>query len=316
MSHVDDGELTAYADGAYPVNDPVALRIGEHLSTCGNCRTRLEQSEMLRSRASEILSYATPIKVETPAFEALQHQAITRKRSVRTMFPLAYAASIILALGLGWFGRGAWKSNPALETLATRDAVTESAAEEEARPAPMIAEAPADRTAIAPAVGQRGTVVGGGTTRDATPELTQPTVAMAPPPPSAPPGEGAKQQAVAGEAVETAVADLAAPQIAGLAVSRLEVRGGVTIVDQILPDGKLVRLTVTEAPAGLGVSEADMSAQKSVERREQRAATGNAAAAPAVSVPPTITVRRGTKIITINASLSPDSLRALAEKIK
>ena len=57
MSHVDDGELTAYADGAYPVNDPVALRISAHLSTCANCRTRVEQSQELRSRASEILGY-------------------------------------------------------------------------------------------------------------------------------------------------------------------------------------------------------------------------------------------------------------------
>ena len=42
MSHVDDGELTAYADGAYPAHDPEALRIGAHLSTCENCRARLE----------------------------------------------------------------------------------------------------------------------------------------------------------------------------------------------------------------------------------------------------------------------------------
>ena len=77
MSHVVDGELTAYADGAYPGNDPDALRISAHLSACDNCRTRLEQAHALRDRTAEILGFATPAVRTAPSFEALEAQIAT-----------------------------------------------------------------------------------------------------------------------------------------------------------------------------------------------------------------------------------------------
>lgn len=124
MSHVDDGELTAYADGAYPVDDPVALRISAHLSTCGDCRTRLEQNQDLRTRAAEILSFATPALMTTPSFESLQTQV--GRTQLRPAVPLAWAATVVLALGIGWFGRDAWE----------QPGMTRTAAIEEVAPTP------------------------------------------------------------------------------------------------------------------------------------------------------------------------------------
>ena len=310
MSHVDDGELTAYADGAYPVNDPVALRIGEHLSTCGNCRTRLEQSESLRARASEILAYATPLTVQAPAFETLQTQAFTTPQRRHRAFPLSWAASIILAVGLGWFGRGA---------VPMRSVADNSAAETAETPKESLQQSPivADQTSAAPAVGVSGRVAGRGATADAATENAIVMTAPPPPPPSAaaPALEEARRERAPAELAEMAAADLAAPQIPGLPVSRVEVRDGVTTVEQTLPDGKLVTLTIVENVAeGARLREADMSAQKTAETRPMnRVGAQAAAAAPA---PAPVVVRRAAKTITINANLSPDSLRALAEKIK
>ena len=302
MSHVDDGELTAYADGAYPVDDPVALRISEHLSTCGNCRTRLEQSEALRARASEILAFATPLLVEAPAFETLQTQAMIAARPRRRMSSLAYAATIIIALGLGWFGRGAWNANPGTREMATRDAATVSAAAEEQTQSAHPMAAPADQTSAAPSVARRspgpstGNVAGRGAAADAAvrdemPMASAPTVAAAPPPPVA---QARAEEASARPAIaEMAATDLLAPQIAGLPVTRLEVRGDVTTVEQKLPDGQLVTLSVVAESAGA----------KSVERREF------------AKNRPQVSITHDGRVITLTGDLSVDSLRALAAKI-
>ena len=320
MSHVDDGELTAYADGAYPVSDPVALRISEHLSTCGNCRTRLEQSETLRARASEILALATPLEVTAPAFETLRTHARATTNPRRTMSSLAYAATIIVALGLGWFGRGAWNANPGMQEVATRDvANTSILTEQEEAPAAQPLQAPADQTAAASSAPRRSAGPTGGavagrragvaaTAHDERPLTSAPTIAAAPPPPSAPPSP---QEASADVAVaEMAAADLAAPQIAGLPVTRLEVRGDVTTVEQTLPDGQVVTLRIVP----------ESVAAKSLERREAaKSRVANAAEGAAVQMAPgraqTVVTRNG-KIITVSGNLSADSLRALADKIK
>ncbi|HUP89995.1 MAG TPA: zf-HC2 domain-containing protein, partial [Longimicrobiales bacterium] len=171
MSHIDEGELTAYADGAYAPGEGDALRIEAHLAECANCRNRLAQAQTLTARASEIIAIATPLNVTPVPFETI---AARNTKTTTRFMPYAWAASLILAVGLGWL---------------MRDSLTMQEPQ-----APQIATAP---SAAAPQSIQNDAKV---ETAETKPTQTAPTaraeqpatgntinVAAAPPPPAAAP---------------------------------------------------------------------------------------------------------------------------------
>lgn len=110
MSHVDEGALHAYLDGAldeYPAAE--ADRIRSHLDACAECAGRLEEERRVRGDAHAILALASP-EVELPGFEELKAY-VERTRPVRSpasarLWRLGWAASVVLALGTGWLVRG------------------------------------------------------------------------------------------------------------------------------------------------------------------------------------------------------------------
>jgi hypothetical protein len=102
MSHVDDGTLHAYLDGELtPVESG---RLDAHLAACQACRGRLEEERALIERASKLLSLAippTPERAAPPLHELRQPRVMWRLR-----MPLGWAATVLLAVGIGWFLRG------------------------------------------------------------------------------------------------------------------------------------------------------------------------------------------------------------------
>ena len=110
MSHVDEGALHAYLDGAldeYPAAE--AERVRDHLARCPECADRLERERRVREDATAILGLAVP-EVTVPSLEEL-------RAYVRSMPPsrtwasvrlhrLGWAASVVLAVGAGWMLRG------------------------------------------------------------------------------------------------------------------------------------------------------------------------------------------------------------------
>jgi hypothetical protein len=96
-----------------------------------------------------------------------------------------------------------------------------------------------------------------------------------------------------------------------LPIARIGLQGATTIVEQTLPDEKIVRLTVTDAAAEPEASRKIASEARPSERA--RAARPQAAAAPQTQ---NVAVTRGGKSITITGELPADSLRALARKIR
>jgi hypothetical protein len=110
MSHVDEGALHAYLDGAldeYPAAE--AIRIREHVETCAVCADALAAERKVREEAHAILGLAAP-RVETPTFEELRAY-VRASRPGRTvisvrLYRLGWAASVVLALGTGWLLRG------------------------------------------------------------------------------------------------------------------------------------------------------------------------------------------------------------------
>lgn len=130
MSHVDDGALHAYLDGAldeYPAAE--AARIRAHLDVCGECAARLEVERRVRSDAHALLGLASPV-VDVPSLEELRayvHRTAQQRRGISRIQRLGWAASVVVALGAGWMLRDGQLQSRALDIgadLAPRSGVT------------------------------------------------------------------------------------------------------------------------------------------------------------------------------------------------
>src|SRR3954468_7335081 len=99
MPHVDEGTLHAYLDGELPSAERTALET--HLIECASCRATLAEERALLERASALLGMTRPAEQAAPPFEQLSRPRARRWWQVRT--PVAWAASIVLALGLGYY---------------------------------------------------------------------------------------------------------------------------------------------------------------------------------------------------------------------
>ena len=157
MPHISDGSLHAWIDGAFPEDSPEGQSVRKHLDTCPDCRSRLEDARHFVAEAGEILAAATPDLESMPAFEEIQARAAeadqeedhgrTRSRGSlrarwRSFERLAWAATVVLALGAGWIGRTVlidrgW-SDPFHESALDQEPVEEMEAvgslEDEVRP--------------------------------------------------------------------------------------------------------------------------------------------------------------------------------------
>jgi hypothetical protein len=139
MWHVAEGDLHAYLDGAlelYPPRD--ARRIRDHLERCADCGRRLERAGFLTGRARDVLAAASPPDMSAPPLEELRRRARSvssreRRSGVAGRLRWAWAATVVLALGIGW-GVGAWpfgaspeEGGPALRGSTTNPAASAGA---------------------------------------------------------------------------------------------------------------------------------------------------------------------------------------------
>src|SRR3990172_3598820 len=109
MTHLDEGQLHGYLDGQ-PQDGSTAGRqdVERHLAECAACRARLEEERGVRDRARAILGTAGPTGLTAPPFEAVLERAAQRQASRsrgRPPVALAWAASLALALTVGWYAR-------------------------------------------------------------------------------------------------------------------------------------------------------------------------------------------------------------------
>jgi hypothetical protein len=141
MRHVTDGELHAYLDGALDLlPEGRGEEVRDHVSTCPACGERLQDEESIRQKAQALLNETAPPELEIPPFEELRARAEAtdhsrgRERGVADPgtreettnegdreteggrplwgFPMAWAATVILALGVGWMGGEIWRTLP------------------------------------------------------------------------------------------------------------------------------------------------------------------------------------------------------------
>lgn len=103
MPHATEGDLHAWLDGALSAIDAEgARRLAAHLDRCADCAARLEEERMIRGRANELLDVALPAE-PSPAFAEIAGGAPSRRPRWGPE-RLAWAASVVLALGAGWMG--------------------------------------------------------------------------------------------------------------------------------------------------------------------------------------------------------------------
>jgi hypothetical protein len=229
MSHVDEGNLHAYLDGALAADDPQRVYLESHFADCAECRTRLEQERTLRERASQVLRQMAPDAVRVEPFESMLAARRARaaatgngpvrtgispersaqpaaaasgagagRRTRRSPWPLALAATMLLAVTATWFARIYLPARPDANEPALQkesDAVTGAAAGAvlpQTAPAPQPgappAESPRDeavRRDAPAAAGNRIEEQEGqeGRARIADPEKSRQEAAAATPPP-------------------------------------------------------------------------------------------------------------------------------------
>ncbi len=129
MRHVTDGELHAFLDGGLDLlSGDRGGEVRDHLAECPVCRERLQDEDTIRARATEILRDPGLGKLSLPTFEELRERAsapapepsappVPAKKEVRYRgplrgLPMAWAATIVLALGVGWMGGQLWRTLP------------------------------------------------------------------------------------------------------------------------------------------------------------------------------------------------------------
>lgn len=146
MSHVDEGTLHAYLDGELPSTERAALEA--HLAGCAACRGNLIEERSLRERASAVLGSVRPTERPAPPLDQLRRDPKRSPWRVRQSF--AWAASIALALGVGYYmspnGRPAASADNASRTVAVAQERADANDEERDKssaPAPEPARGPA-----------------------------------------------------------------------------------------------------------------------------------------------------------------------------
>jgi anti-sigma factor RsiW len=282
MSHVDDGQVHAYLDGELPQAD--AWRLEAHVAECPACRGRLEEARALITRAGELLALAAPPARDVPPFRAGDVRPPARP-SWRVPQPLAWAASVVLALAAGWYLRG----TPATAPPDDRPAVAKTAAAPETA-ATVVATRPAesktrgrqdaDEAAQTLAAAQRDQVISGSAAPDrqitpldraarAEPGAAAPVAAPVPhpaPSPSPSPPPPPHWETIPWDTARTILGaePVRIPDVPALA-KRSSLADGVVLIEQQLESGTVIRLY--ERPAAAPAPGANEAA---AERREVR----------------------------------------------
>ena len=101
MPHVDEGTLHAYLDGE--LSSAERNTVETHLAECATCRASLVDERALLERASALLGAARPADRPAPPFEQLRLRRSPKRSPWHVRMPVAWAASIALALGLGYY---------------------------------------------------------------------------------------------------------------------------------------------------------------------------------------------------------------------
>ena len=156
MRHIPEDELHAYLDQG--LSRTQCVEIESHLAACPSCQATRDGIAALRDRTTALLSRLAPPRGFAPAFELLRERAAAAAdQRRRRMQVAAWAASLVVAVGLGWGAssmarsdRGAQPATPSVASVPAPAPVSPSPAVAPSRPA-VRSETPASPAAAAEA---------------------------------------------------------------------------------------------------------------------------------------------------------------------
>lgn len=328
MSHIPEAELHAYLDQALPRLR--CVEIESHLAECTPCRTARDEIAALRDRTTAMLARLAPRRTVPPPLADLRHRAAHRaSEQARFRQRTAWAASVVVALGVGW-GASYLVHPPSGRALATRTpAAPTIPAVAPAGPtrtstdtaAPASTEAPADE---APAI------------LAAEPTATPPAAAPAPKPhgasrkaPAPSPAHlanlggipkdgqlefGGAWRNLSWDGAKTQNGETPA-RIDGLPVTEVQTQAGdsgrrpLMVVAQQLASGEVIR--TIEGPVS------DVSALLGTRPGESVDSSAPGAPVPAgrTGLGSALAFRHGDRMFAVTGSLPSDSLRAMMRRL-
>jgi hypothetical protein len=106
MSHLESGTIHALLDGEIPSTELGPIQA--HLAACAECRALLDAERRLQAESDGLIEL-----LELPG-DLSEMKGAPRRRWARG---LAWAASLVAAVGIGWAGRGWRQPNPPRPTI-------------------------------------------------------------------------------------------------------------------------------------------------------------------------------------------------------
>lgn len=117
MRHIPEDELHAYLDQG--LSRTQCVEIESHLADCPSCQATRDGIAALRDRTTALLSRLAPPRNVPPAFEMLRRRAAeAASQRRRRLNIVAWAASLVLAVGLGWTASSFLRSPGAARPIA------------------------------------------------------------------------------------------------------------------------------------------------------------------------------------------------------
>lgn len=344
MRHIPEDELHAYLDQA--LSRSQCVEIESHLASCLRCRHERDSIAALRDRTTALLATLAPPRRIAPSYELLSERAAARSARIAGRWRAgAWAASMLLAVGLGWGARSFGPMDPPAPNIAS-DVLSPGV--------PAIVSAPDSATSVAAHAPQEtpgAELVTGETSRAArdtprlppsrTPPVTAPAARFdvaerfvprreSEPSIAEPVGTMLSSGRLPSESFSGSMGALfrtvswdrarfergeSVPRIEGLPVMEVQLAGSrgddsrpLMVVAQQLESGQVIR--TIEGPATdvnqlLASQRSDASSPWPTMDEGDGIAGGDG----------TMAVRRGDRILAITAPLPSDSLRAMIRRL-
>ena len=191
MSHLDEGQLNALLDGELDEAEQQAAEA--HIATCAECRRLYAEAQAILAEADDLIETVQVPPTTRPGAEVGATPDAGRRGRLSRWRTLAWAASLLLAVGLGWFGRESRlprNDTAKFDKTATGSAATTPPLEEKPSVAPPQRALLDERDQKATAQLQQGASAAGKMAAPAERATPQPEIgrrqAKTAPPPSSP----------------------------------------------------------------------------------------------------------------------------------
>ncbi len=154
MRHTDDGELQSWLDRDRSGLTPdEADAIEAHLENCAPCAARLEGLVALAERSRAILDGGSPAGAVPPDFAEVKMRARRgsgRSAHRREWVAAGWAASIVVAIGLGWMTNDLLRPGQGADPMTSRMAMQADPGLADSPASPQALAAPTDPPEVAP----------------------------------------------------------------------------------------------------------------------------------------------------------------------